>query len=87
MLIPQSWRISDVDALANRPYPPMTEWALGLQSVHNRSAAWSADGTVIAVGVLGWDGRASSLWLMSADGVRRAVVPGVGHVDGVEFLP
>jgi hypothetical protein len=86
MLIPQSWRISDVDALANGPYPPMTEWSLGLQSDVNRSAAWSADGAVIAVGVLAEDGRAS-LWLMSADGVRRAVVPGVGHVDGVEFLP
>jgi hypothetical protein len=86
MLIPQSWRISDVDALANGPYPPMTEWWLGLQSDLNRSAAWSADGAVIAVGVLTEGGRAS-VWLMSADGVRRAVVPGVGHVDGVEFLP
>jgi len=86
MLIPQSWRISDVDALANGPYPPMTEWALGLQSDLNRSAAWSADGAVIAVGTVAEDGRAS-LWLMSADGVRRAAVPGVGQVDGVEFMP
>jgi hypothetical protein len=84
MLIPTAWRIADVDALADRPYPPMVEWYLGFQSTDGNSGAWSPDGEVLAVAV--WASTTESLWMFSNDGVRRAAVPGVGRVDGVHVL-
>jgi hypothetical protein len=85
MLIPLAWRIAEVDALADRPYPPMVEWWLGFQSAVGQSASWSPDGEALAIAV--WTSAATEeLWMVSGDGVRRAAVPGVGHVDGVQVV-
>lgn len=85
VLIPEAWRIAEVDALANRSYPPMFEWTLGLPSTDGSYGSWSPDGEALAIAV--WTSPTTeSLWMVAGDGVRRAAVPGVGRVEGVQVL-
>ncbi len=57
------------------------------------AAAWSPDGAVFALGTREWWSTAEprlwedGLWLISADGTRRARVPGAAAFYGVTFLP